>query len=239
MNGFLNLLRAELLKFRSKLALLWILLPILLMVLLGSQMDSLIAKDPNRQQWSFFFQLLAAHWGVFLATPFIVFWSTHTMVMEQRTWKLLACQGTSRTVIFLVKATATLGFILLQSLVLGILFFIAGHFLNLQGDIPWTRILLLVFTFATALPIVACQMLLATFSSRLLVLLIPGIFGHFVCLLAIRIPAGRFFPWSFSLETLKLRGPDAFSHPMYIVTAFMVGCLLLAAGIWRFRRQAL
>ena len=161
------------------------------------------------------------------------------MVMEQSNWKLLTCQGISRGQLFQAKAGATVGLILLQALVLGLFFLVAGHWLNLEGPIPWDRLSLLAATCLTALPIIATQMFLATFSPRLLPLLAVGLFGHFTSLLATRFPVGRYLPWSFTLEALRLRGPESLTHPIYLAAAIIIGCAMLTAGLHRFKKHDL
>lgn len=237
MNSLRSTLQAEIIKYKSKTNLLFLLLPMALAGLMALQLQQMTTQDPSRGNWAMFLQMTCAFWGAFLFPPFVIFWTTHVMTMERGKWKMLLVQGRSHQHFLLAKAAVLLAFFTLQSLVLLGGTFLLGHLLDLTGPVPAARSLLILQSVPAALPILALQCLVCSYARGYLIPIIPGLVGHFISLLGIQFQLGRFFPWSFVLEFLQIRGAAAQTGWLYLSLAVLMGILLLWLTCAGFRKR--
>lgn len=233
---FFHLLSAELVKYKSRASWLFVFLPLLLAFQIWLQMRHLISVDPGRGTWSMHMQMTCAFWGVFLFTPFVIFWSTHIMAIESVQWKKLLIQGIPSWQLLSTKLLTLFGFILLQTALLVGATAATGSNLHLTGSFPVDRITM-VFQAAIAMwPIITIQFCLAIFMRGYLLPIIPSLMGHFASILGIHFALGRYLPWAFSLEFLQIRGAEAFSHTNYFLCAIAMGMGFTLLAFWGMKR---
>lgn len=206
--SYIRVFQAELLKYKSWATWVWIFLPIFLCLLVWWQMNGLVARDPDRNTWSLFIQIIAAFWGVFLFPPFLIFWSSQSICQESSMWKLTFCQGQSRTSLLLGKFSVLVFWVFLQLVVLISCAAVIGNQLNLQGDLPSHRFMWFLGCTVFTMPILGWQLCLGAYVPRFYAIVLAGLGAHFVCILAVQVYLGRFLPWAFVLEALQIRGTD-------------------------------